>query len=64
AITETYTSSESAVKAILAGVDIVLMPLNFIEAYEGVCAAVKDGTISEGQLDEHVLRILTLKGSF
>ncbi|MEG1606481.1 MAG: glycoside hydrolase family 3 protein [Clostridia bacterium] len=64
AITETYTSSESAVKAILAGVDIVLMPLNFIEAYEGVCAAVKDGTISEAQLDEHVLRILKLKAGF
>ncbi len=64
AITKEYTSAESAIKAILAGVDIVLMPQDFVAAYEGVCGAVKDGTISEARLDESVLRILMLKANF
>lgn len=64
AISQEYSSSESAVRAISAGVDIVLMPENFAEAYEGVLGAVKDGTISEKRIDESVLRILELKSKY
>ncbi|HWQ51533.1 MAG TPA: glycoside hydrolase family 3 protein [Terriglobales bacterium] len=64
AISQEYSSSESAVKAILAGVDVILMPENFAEAYEGVLRAVKDGTISEKRIDESVLRILELKDKY
>lgn len=61
AITQKYSSSESAVKAILAGVDIILMPEDFVDAYNGIYTAVKNGTISETRIDESVLKILNLK---
>ena len=61
AITEEYTSGEAAVKALQAGVDIVLMPENFQEAYQGVLDAVADGTLTEERIDESVTRILTVK---
>lgn len=61
AITQKYSSSESAVKAILAGIDIILMPEDFVDAYNGIYTAVKNGTISETRIDESVLKILNLK---
>ncbi|MDY4443214.1 MAG: glycoside hydrolase family 3 N-terminal domain-containing protein [Butyricicoccus sp.] len=61
AITEEYTSGEAAVKALQSGVDIVLMPENFQEAYQGVLDAVADGTLTEERIDESVTRILTVK---
>lgn len=61
AIVQSYTSEEAAVKAIQAGVDIILMPENFHEAYYGIMEAVNDGTISEERIDESVRRILYLK---
>lgn len=64
AITKEYSSSESTVKAITAGADIILMPEDFVVAYNGVYAAVKDGTISKARIDESVLRILNLKDSY
>lgn len=64
AITQEYTSSNSAIKAILAGADIILMPENFVEAYNGIYNAVKDGTISEKRIDKSVLRILSLKEKY
>lgn len=64
AITQQYTSSDSAIKAILGGADIILMPKNFVEAYDGIYDAVKDGTISEKRIDESVLRILSLKEKY
>ncbi len=64
AITQEYTSSTSAIKAILAGADIILMPENFVEAYNGIYNAVKDGTISEKRIDKSVLRILSLKEKY
>lgn len=64
AITQEYTSSTSAIKAILAGADIILMPENFVEAYNGIYNAVKDGTLSEKRIDKSVLRILSLKEKY
>ncbi|MEG2935309.1 MAG: glycoside hydrolase family 3 N-terminal domain-containing protein, partial [Clostridium sp.] len=64
AITEEFTSSESAVKAIWAGVDIILMPENFVEAYNGIYDAVNNGVISQLRIDESVLRILSLKEQY
>ncbi len=61
AITNYYTSGDAAVKAFLAGCDILLMPKNFQEAYQGILNAVRDGRISEARLNESVLRILALK---
>ena len=61
AITEEYTSAEAAVKALQSGVDIVLMPENYQQAYQGVLDAVADGTLTEERIDESVTRILTVK---
>ena len=61
AITETYSSAEAAVKAIEAGADMLLMPENFEEAYQGVLEAVQDGTISEDRINESLKRIYRVK---
>lgn len=60
-ITNQYTSAEATVKAIKAGVDIVLMPQNYIEAFDAVIHAVQTGEIDEKYIDESVYRILSLK---
>lgn len=61
AIRDHYPDGESAVMAFLAGADILLMPLDFEAAYEGVLSAVKSGKIPMRRLDESVERILRLK---
>lgn len=64
AVADNYTSAEAAVTAVKAGVDIVLMPLNLDEAFNGVMNAVTDGEISMERLDESVMRILKLKARY
>ena len=63
AITEYYTSGEAAVEAIKAGADMVYIPENFSEAYEGVLAAVQSGSVSEARIDESLKRIFRVKYS-
>ena len=60
-ITKFYDPDVAAIMAIQSGCDIVLMPDDFIEAYEGVLEAVKEGTLSEEQIDRAVSRILAVK---
>lgn len=64
AITEAYSQSEAAVRMLLAGVDILLMPSDLPAAVAGVEAAVSDGTLDEARVDQSVLRILRLKESY
>ena len=61
AITDSYSSAEAAVKAIEAGADMLLMPENFEEAYQGVLDAVQNGTISEDRINESLKRIYRVK---
>lgn len=61
AIKNHFTPAESAVAALRAGVDVLLMPSDLREAFDGVVQAVEDGTLSEECLNESVRRILTLK---
>ena len=61
AITAYYTSAEAAINSIKAGADIIYMPENFEEAYEGVLEAVQNGSITEERLDESIKRIYRLK---
>ena len=61
AITKQFESTEAVVKAIQAGVDIILCPQNFVEDFEAVVKAVEDGKIKESRIDESVKRILALK---
>lgn len=61
AIVQQYSSADAAVQTILAGSDLILMPQNFEEAYQGILDAVESGTISQERLDESVRRILRMK---
>jgi beta-glucosidase-like glycosyl hydrolase len=60
-ITDHYGADEAAVLAIAAGVDAILVPAEFVKAYDGVLAAVQSGRISRQRLDESVRRILAVK---
>ena len=61
AITEYYGADEAAIRAFKAGADMVLMPEDFELAYEGVIAAVKDGTISEERINNSLKRVFRIK---
>ena len=64
AITENYSSKESAVLAFNAGADILLMPYDYAAAFNGILSAVQTGEISLDRLNESVERILRLKAEF
>ena len=61
AITQQYNCAEATVGCIQAGVDIVLGPQNFVQAFDAVIAAVNNGTITEERINQSVRRILKLK---
>ena len=56
-----YNDGEVAVRAVLAGADLLLMPQDFPKAYGAVTAAVESGRISQARLDESVTRLLRLR---
>ncbi len=64
AITNYYTSSEAAVLALQAGVDMILMPQDLDAAHQGIMDAIAAGTLTEARIDESVTRILTVKYQF
>ena len=61
AITQYYAADEAAVKALKAGADMILMPEDFTTAYNGVIAAVQDGTIAEERVNDSLKRIFRVK---
>lgn len=64
AISDMYSPGESAVKAVLAGCDIILSTHSFnnqIQVIESLKKAVKDNIISTDRIDQSVRRILELK---
>ena len=61
AISKYYSPSEAAIMAINAGVDIILMPEKYKEAFDGVIDAVNKNEISEERINESVKKILKLK---
>lgn len=63
AVSQQYSSAQAAVKALNAGVDMLLMPADFNTAYQGVLAAVQSGEISEERINESVKKILKTKMS-
>ncbi len=60
-ITKFYSSGQAAVQALQAGVDMILMPEDFDEAYNSVLEAVNNGDISKRQLNASVKRIIIAK---
>jgi beta-N-acetylhexosaminidase len=69
ALTHAFSGSDAeiagaeAVEAVLAGNDMVIIPGDLGGAYDGLLNAVKQGKISEKQIDESVLKILRMKAS-
>lgn len=61
AITKQFNNKEATIKAIQSGVDIILCPQDFVEAFDAVVKAVEKGEIEESRIDESVHRILKLK---
>lgn len=61
AVTEYYTSAEAAVMCIQAGGDMLLIPEDFHQAYQGVLDAVNNQTLSEERINESLTRILRVK---
>ncbi|MBM6774830.1 glycoside hydrolase family 3 protein [Olsenella profusa] len=61
AATSSLPDDRLAVEALLAGVDIVLMPADLDAAYQGVLDAVTSGELSGERVDASVARVLRLK---
>lgn len=61
AITNQFPSGEVAVKSFLAGYDILLMPDNIEEAFEGLTQAYHRGEITDERLDKSVQKIIFKK---
>lgn len=61
AISDQYTVEETAIKAVLAGNDMLLEPVNVERTIDALMDAVAQGIISEERIDESVRRILKLK---
>ena len=61
AVVKMGSSAENAVKAVLAGVDVVLDSPDTMDAFRGLKAAVDSGRLSRERLESSVRRILTAK---
>lgn len=64
AIRSIYSSGAAAVKAVKAGVDVILMPMDLDEAYFTLIEAVLSGEIEMRIIDASVERILEYKLEF
>ncbi len=60
-ITSGFTPQDAAIRAVRAGVDMVLLPPDPPGVIEALVKAVSSGEIPESQIDESVRRILALK---
>jgi beta-N-acetylhexosaminidase len=60
-VTKMHTPAEAAVRAVLAGNDVVLHSPDDGAAFAGILEAVKSGRISQPQIDASVERILRAK---
>lgn len=56
-----YDSGEAAVLALQAGCDMLLMPKDFVSAYNAVLEALADGTLNAADIDASVARIIDAK---
>jgi beta-N-acetylhexosaminidase len=56
-----WASGEAAVRALVAGNDLLLMPPNLTEARSGLLSALSKGRLPRARLVEAVTRVLTLK---
>ena len=60
-LAQMFNQREAAVRAIDAGADVLLMPLNPETVIHAVIAAVETGRLKRARIDESVLRVLEAK---
>ena len=60
-VTSLFSQSEAAARAVEAGADVILMPLDPEACIRGVLAAVKSGRIPQRRIDESVAKLLAAK---
>jgi beta-N-acetylhexosaminidase len=60
-VTTLYTPEEAALRAVIAGVDMLLLPPKPKEVIQALVNAVREGQISESRIDISVNRILEAK---
>ncbi|MEH0842156.1 glycoside hydrolase family 3 protein [Micromonospora sp. CPCC 205711] len=56
-----WAPGEAAVRALLAGNDLILMTPNVGQAYDGLLAGLRDGSLPRARLVEAATRVLTMK---
>ncbi|MFU8872981.1 glycoside hydrolase family 3 protein [Micromonospora sp. SL4-19] len=56
-----WSPGEAAVRALNAGNDLILMTPNVSQAYDGLLAALRDGSLPRARLVEAATRVLTMK---
>ncbi len=59
AVTQRHDSAEAAVRALLAGEDMLLMPTDVEAAHAGILAAVRSGRLTPDRLDAAATRVVT-----
>ena len=60
-LTESTWAGESAIRAVEAGADILLLPMDVTQTINALVDAVENGRISEARIDESVRRIWVAK---
>ncbi len=60
-LTKQFHSGEAAVRALQAGVDVLLVPANPEAAIQGVMAALQSGRLAAARVHRSVIKILTAK---
>jgi beta-glucosidase-like glycosyl hydrolase len=61
AVDRLFPRGEAAVRAVLAGADVILMPRDVKQAIDAIVSAVDEGRLTEARIDESVGRLLRLK---
>ena len=61
AVTRLFPRGEAAVRAVLAGADVILMPNDVKQAIDAIVLAIDEERLTEGRIDESVRRLLRLK---
>jgi beta-N-acetylhexosaminidase len=62
-VLDQYGAVEAVKRAVAAGVDVLIQPLNVSQTIDAVVAGVKEGRYTEARLDESVRRILRTKAA-
>lgn len=60
-VLDQYGAVEAVKRAVEAGVDVLIQPLDVVQTIDAVVAGVKEGRYTEARLDESVRRILEAK---